>query len=173
MIGLAVQEAGLHGRVLARRALAVVLVADGDPAHAGVAGVAGDVGERLGGRRAPGSGPARLAGEGVDHAEEEVAGDVLEVAAVLQPRAGGRDVVGGALALGLQQDRQLDEVLAVPRREGLQQLQAIAVGVDDDLDVAPVGWRRLEPASPARSPLAGSSSPTGSSSEATARRCRR
>jgi hypothetical protein len=46
---------------------------------------------------------AGLAGEGVDGAEEQVARDVLEVAAVLQPLAGRRDVVGGALALGLQQ----------------------------------------------------------------------
>ena len=51
---------------------------------------------------------ADRAGEGVDGAEEQVAGDVLEVAAVLEPRAGHRDVVGRALALGLQQDRQAD-----------------------------------------------------------------
>ena len=67
-------------------------------------------------------------GEGVDRAEEEVAGDVLEVAAVLEPRAGRRDVVGGALALGLEQDRQLDVVLAVPRLEGVEQLEAVALG---------------------------------------------
>ena len=44
----AVAEAGLHGGVLARRALAVVLVADGAPGDAGLAVVLGDLGERAG-----------------------------------------------------------------------------------------------------------------------------
>ena len=74
---------------------------------------------------------AGLARERVDRAEEEVAGDVLEVAAVLEPRAGRRDVVGGALALGLHEHGQLDVVVAVPRRERLEQLQAVALRVDD------------------------------------------
>ena len=46
--GLGVAEPGLHGGVLARRALAVVLVADGHPALAGLVVVLGDVGEGLG-----------------------------------------------------------------------------------------------------------------------------
>ena len=70
------------------------------------------------------------AGEGVDRTEEEVARDVLEVAAVLQPRSGHRDVVGGALALGLHQDRQVEVVLAVPRGERLEQLEAVRGGGD-------------------------------------------
>ena len=112
---LGVAEPGLHGGVLAGAALAVVLVADGHPADAGLVEALGDLGERAGlavERVLPRAGLARV---GVDGAEEEVAGDVLEVAAVLEPRAGRRDVVGGALALRLQQDRQLDVVLAVPR----------------------------------------------------------
>ena len=46
-IALAVPEPGLHGGVLARRALAVVLVADGHPAAARLVAVLGDLGERL------------------------------------------------------------------------------------------------------------------------------
>ena len=46
--------------------------------------------------------------------DEEVARDVLEVAAVLQPRARRRDVVGGALALGLHQHRQAEVDLRRP-----------------------------------------------------------
>ena len=78
----AAAEPRLHRRVLARRALAVVLVADRTPRDARLGVVLGDVGERprlavervlaLAGR----------AGERVDRAEEQVAGDVLEVAAV-------------------------------------------------------------------------------------------
>ena len=79
---LAVAEPGLHRGVLTARALAVVLVADGAPRDAllGVAlaisgnGRVGAVGLVLA--------LARGAGEGVDHAEEQVARDVLQVAAV-------------------------------------------------------------------------------------------
>ena len=42
--------------------------------------------------------------EGVDRTDEHVAGDVLEMTAVLEPRSGGRDVIGGALAFGLHQN---------------------------------------------------------------------
>ena len=71
-------------------------------------------------------------------------GDVLEVAAVLEPGAGRRDVVGGALALRLEQDRQLDVVLAVPGLEGLEELEPVAVRVDHDLDARSVGGGGLE-----------------------------
>lgn len=50
----------------------------------------------------------------VDGADEEVIGDVVEVAAVLEPRARCADVVRRALALGLDQHRAVDVVLAVP-----------------------------------------------------------
>ena len=104
---LGVAEPGLHGGVLAGAALAHVLVADGHPADAGLVEALGDLREGAGlavERVLPGAG---LAGVGVDGAEVEVAGDVLEVAAVLEPRAGRRDVVGGALALGLQEHREV------------------------------------------------------------------
>src|SRR4029079_2643646 len=96
-----VLESGLHRRVLTGRTLAVVLVADGGPRHAGLAAVAGGVGIRLG-RLVHGAaaGPG-FAGERVHSTEEEVLGDVLQVPSAAQPLAGRRDVVGGALALGL------------------------------------------------------------------------
>src|SRR2546423_3490553 len=87
---------------------------------------------------------AGVAGEAVDDAEEEVAGDVLEVASVTQPRASGRDVVGGALARRLEQHGKLEEVVPVPRGEGLEQLQAFAARIDLHLDAAAVLWRRQE-----------------------------
>ena len=137
-------EPGLHRSVLSRRALAVVAIADGGPLHAGLAVLLGQVRERV----------ARVVAEvlaladgvvvRVDHAEEQVAGDVLQVAAVRQPLAGGGDVVGGALALGLHQHGQADVVVAVPRRERVEQLQAVAGRRDADLDVAAVGRGRGE-----------------------------
>src|SRR5439155_20038469 len=110
-----VLEPGLHGRVLARRALAVVLVSDSDPRHAALTAMAGGVGIGLdvAVHRAPAR--AGLAREGIDGAEEQVAGDVLQMTAVAQPLAGGRDVVGGALALRLHQHGELDVVVSVPR----------------------------------------------------------
>ena len=51
MIALAATEPRLHRGVLTRRALAPVLVADGDPRLAGLVVVAGDLGVRLGRRR--------------------------------------------------------------------------------------------------------------------------
>ena len=113
----AAHEPRLHRRVLTRRALAVVLVADRDPARC---------------RRAlyrlarSGSGttepsrtstpwPELLERERVVRADEEVAGDVREVTAVLQPRPRGRDVVGGALARRLQQHLQPGDSPGRPR----------------------------------------------------------
>ena len=90
--------------VLAAAAFAVVRVADDDPLHALRLVVARD--------RRRSSAPvspvstfdrlAALAGVGVDRAHEQVVAELVEVAAVAQPRAGGRDVVGRRLALGLQ-----------------------------------------------------------------------
>ena len=83
-----------------------------------------------------------LAGEGVGRAHEHVVAELVEVAAVAQPRAGRRDVVGRGLALGLDQHRHVEEVLAVPRRPRLHQLQPLAVRVDLQLDAAAVLGRR-------------------------------
>src|SRR5205823_1486935 len=74
--------AGFHGGVFAGRALAVVLVAHRAPAHACLGQVPGDVRERAGVAVEgvdPFPGHARVR---VDHAGEQVGGDVLEVTAV-------------------------------------------------------------------------------------------
>ena len=57
----------------------------------------------------------------------------------------GRDVVGGALADGLDQDLHAGDVLAVPGRERGQPLDALRVVGDDDLHGGALGLRnRLE-----------------------------
>ena len=79
----AVAEAGLHGGVLAGRALAVVLVADRDPRARRPRCSAWRCRGTARSRRRAGPCPAPASpGEGVDGAEEQVAADVLEVAAV-------------------------------------------------------------------------------------------
>ena len=62
----------------------------------------------------------------------------------LQPRAGRGDVVGGALALGLHQHGQVEVVLAVPRRERLEQLQPVAGGATTTSTAGAVGRRGEE-----------------------------
>jgi hypothetical protein len=68
----------------------------------------------------------------IDGADEHVVGDVVQVAAVLEPGAGGADVVRGALAPDLDQHRHVNEVVAVPPLERREQLQAAGLGVDVD-----------------------------------------
>ena len=65
--------------------------------------------------------------------EEHVVGDVVQVAAELEPGPGRRDVVRGALALDLEQHGQVVQVLAVPRLEGVQQLEPLGLRVDHHL----------------------------------------
>src|SRR5262245_27992483 len=109
--------------MLAARALAVVLVADDHPASPTGLEVAGDRGESL--RRTAGQGMdalARFPGERVDGAEEHVVAELVEVAPEAEPRTGRRDVIRRRLALGLDEQHQIDEVPAVPPRERRKQL---------------------------------------------------
>ncbi len=62
----------------------------------------------------------------VEGTDEHVVGDVVQVTSVLQPGACHRDVVSGALALGLDQHHGVCD-LAANGLEGLQDLQPLAV----------------------------------------------
>ena len=105
----AAEQARRQRGVLAAAALAVVRVADDDPACA----------ERLVARarsrrtRTSCSPVSTLRPwptsprERVARAREQVVAELVEVAAVAQPRAGRRDVVGGRLALRLHEDGQV------------------------------------------------------------------
>ena len=59
---------------------------------------------------------------------EHVVGDVVQVSAILEPGSGHADVVRGALAVDLDQDGDILNVLPVPLVEWSQQLQTIAGG---------------------------------------------
>src|SRR5262245_33890376 len=125
----AAEVARRHRGMLAARALTVVLVADGEPRLALGLQVTRGLREWLAGL--PGQRIEALAGlasEGVGRAQEHVVADLVQVTAEAQPRPGRRDCVVRRLDLGLDQHRQVDKVASVPRREGPEQLQPLAVG---------------------------------------------
>ena len=62
------------------------------------------------------------------------------MATELQPGAGGGDVVSGALALDLDQDLGVVELLAVPGVEWLKELEAVGLGVNDNSVAGTVSW---------------------------------
>src|SRR3990167_5681048 len=64
------------------------------------------------------------------------------MAAELEPRTGRRDVIGRRFALGLDQQRELFEIFAVPAWEGLQQLQPLTHRRNVDGQTISVGGRR-------------------------------
>jgi len=81
---------------------------------------------------------------GVDGTNQTVLRNVLEVTSVLEPWSTGRDVVGRAFTLGLDQDWGLDDVLAVPSLEWLEQLQSVGRWADGDLNRGTIGRWGLE-----------------------------
>jgi hypothetical protein len=65
------------------------------------------------------------------------------VTAVLEPGTGHGDVVGGGLAVGLEQDGEVERILAVPGVEGVKELETVGSGRDLDVDGAAVRRRGL------------------------------
>ena len=53
----------------------------------------------------------------------------------LQPWSRHRDVVGGTLTLGLDEERHIYQVLTIPRSEWSQFLQAVAIWSNHYLDI--------------------------------------
>ena len=117
--GLDAEVAGLHRRVLAARALAIIVLRHDDAASVGVA--------QFG--RALRDGSAGHAREGVSRAQQEVLRDVLQMPAETQPGPGHGDVVRGAFSCGLDKQGQVEEIAAVPGRERLEALYALAGGI--------------------------------------------
>ena len=62
---------------------------------------------------------------------------------VLQPRATSGNVIGCALALSLDEDREVGGG-AIPDLEGLEKLETVALGVNSAADAGTVCRRRLE-----------------------------
>jgi hypothetical protein len=132
---------GLESSMLTGRALTVVPVTNNYPLGAVLLVVTGDVGDGtvLSVERVLDF--VGLAVLSVDRTDQHVVGDVVQMSTVLQPGAGHRDVVGGGLALGLDEDGQVGGVLAVPGVEGLEELQTVGGGRNGNRDARAVrGW---------------------------------
>lgn len=141
--GQATEMTGLKSSVLSGGTLAVVPVTDNDPLDALLLVVTSD--SRNG---VPLSVGVVLDLVGltvglVDGTDKHVVGDVVKVTTVLQPGAGHGDVVSGGLALSLDQDRDIEGVLAIPGLEGLENLETVGGGGDGDVHAGAVLGRGL------------------------------
>jgi len=130
--GETAQVAGLQSGVLTGRALTVVPVTDDNPLDALGLVVTGNSRDGVPGTSELVLDLVGLAVGSVDGTDEHVVRDVVQVATVLEPRAGHGDVVGGGLALSLDQDGAVNSILAIPRSERLEDLET--VGSRGDLD---------------------------------------
>lgn len=128
------QMPGLQSSVLTGRTLAVVPVTDDDPLDAVLLVVTGDIRDSavLSGQRVLDL--VGLAVLSVDGTDKHVVRDVVQVSTVLQPGTGHRDVIGGGLALSLDENGQVGRVLAIPGIEGLEELETIGSRRDGDGD---------------------------------------
>ena len=62
---------------------------------------------------------------------------------IFEPGATSGDVIGCALALNLDQNREIFRRFTVPRQERLEKLEAVALGINSNTDGDPVHRRRL------------------------------
>jgi hypothetical protein len=69
--------------------------------------------------------------------------DVLKMTTVFEPRATSRNVISCTLALDLDQYREIFGGLAVPRRERLEELKAVTLRANSNIDGDPVHRRCL------------------------------
>jgi hypothetical protein len=141
--GKTTKVTGLESGVLTGRSLTVVPVTNDDPADALLLVVTGSGGHGIvlaGGEVVDLVGLTVL---GVDGTDQHVVGDVVKVTAVLEPGTGHGDVVGGGLAVGLEQDGEVERILAVPGVEGVKELETVGSGRDLDVDGGAVRRRGL------------------------------
>src|SRR5262249_876390 len=129
--------------VFTAAALAVVVIADDDPLQAMGFIVPGDLRNGLSAlTRDHILSLASLIREGIGSAHEHIIAELVQMTAVAQPRASRGDMVGGGLSLGLDQYRHVEEVLTVPGRPWLQQLQPLTVRGHGQRDIAAILRRR-------------------------------
>lgn len=133
--GASTQVTWLESGMLARGALAVVLITDGHPLDVVGLVVAGDFGHISPLASALVLDFVHLVVFVVGGANEHVVGNVVQMAAILQPGASGRNVICGALALNLDQHSHIGQILARPLVEWLQQLQTLRLGIYNNFEV--------------------------------------
>lgn len=139
--GHSVQEPRLQGSMLTRRPFAIVVVCHDYPLLSSPLVVlsclwntAIFVGEDV-------SDAVDLFAFRVDRTDEGVVGDILQVPTVAEPRPCWCDVIRRALSFDLDQDRQINEICAIPGIERREPLDTLGVWRDQDLHVVTVRWR--------------------------------
>jgi hypothetical protein len=141
--GKAAEMSGFQSSVLSGAALSVVPVTNDNPRDAFLLVVSGSGWHGIPLASSDVLDLVCLAVGGVDSTDQHVVRDVVQVPTVLQPRSRHRDVVGGGLALGLDEDRHIQLVLSIPRLEGLQKLETVAGWRDGNGDAGTVRRRCL------------------------------
>ena len=116
-----VEEARRHRRMLAAATLTVILIADHDRTDAFRFVPTGNLrhGEPCFTRQDIRA-LARFGEKCIVRPQKHIVADLVQVAAELEPGTGRRNVIGRRLALSLDQEREVLEILAVPTRERLQ-----------------------------------------------------
>ena len=136
------QVAGLKGGVLARGALAVVVLGDDQPGLAALLPLLGQLGDGVLGAVEV-VGDVDLAGGGVNGRVESVLGDVGQVALVLEPGTGGGNGVGRALAGDLDEHAETGQVGLGEGLERLEEGEALGGRRNSDVNVG-VGLSSLD-----------------------------
>ena len=127
--GSSSKVARLQGSMLSAASLSVVLVPNDHPRQGLLLVVPGHVRDLSLRSSEEVLDAVDLAIVAVDGTDEHVVGDVVKVTTVLEPLASGRDVVGGALALDLDKDGAVPNVVTRPGLERAEELEAGALGV--------------------------------------------
>lgn len=123
--GQTTKMTGLESSVLSGRTLTVVPVTNDSPTDTLGLVVTSDGGNGIPLTSGEVSDLVGLVVGLVDGTDQHVVGDVVEMATVLQPWTSHRDVISGGLALGLDEDREVLGVLAVPGIERGEKLETI------------------------------------------------
>ena len=119
---------GLESGVFSGRAFTIVVVTNDNPWDASGFVLSGNVWDTTSFASSPVADVVHLFVLRVETSDEEVVGDVVQVATELQPWTGGGDVVSGALALDLDEDPHVGKVSADPLVEGGEELQSVGGG---------------------------------------------
>lgn len=123
---------GLKSGVFSGRAFAIVVVTNDNPWDASGFVLSGNVWDTTSFASSPVADVVHLVVLRVETSDEEVVGDVVEVTSELEPWTSSGDVVSGTLALDLDEDLSVLEVLSVPSVEGGEELESLGVLIDDD-----------------------------------------
>lgn len=75
--------------------------------------------------------------------DKHVIGNVVQVSTVFEPRSGGGNVIGGALAFDFDKNDHVFEIFAVPLVEGCEQLQTVRFRIDVHGQLTAVRYGRL------------------------------